>query len=130
MKNGTYGILGAATDFLLTVLIAATVIFSVFFIKALLYPNDTSAHSTVIVTEPMPLCHAGAIREGDSLFDPISKRKVGTVSQILEFNNGRQVYYRLTFLCSVTPKSTSLRTANLWFYFKLSTGGNDADQQI
>ena len=130
MKKETYTGWGVALDFSITVLLLILLCGSFWLSERLLYPDNTEEHYTVIETEKMPLCHSGSIKCGQALFDTVTKRKVGTVTKVYEYIEKNRVYYRITLIGSVRPRSMAMRTQDIWFYFTDITEEYDAHQQI
>ncbi|MBR2650389.1 MAG: hypothetical protein IKD45_01895 [Clostridia bacterium] len=118
MQKNSYTGWGQVLDFAITVSLIAFLLLAVWLGGKLLYPEATAEKYTVIETERMPICHSGSIACGEAVYDTVTKRRIGTVTDIREYIDGDRMYYRLTVRTSASPRSNALRTRDVWFYFK------------
>ena len=120
MKNRVKSkvLLSIFVDFLFIVSFLSIVIGAFFISKAILYPSGNGAVELKIQTEEVSREYIGDIRLGDSVYDTLTKREVGKVTEIEIKDRGDSIYFILTLDASFTPRSKALRTENLWFYFK------------
>lgn len=107
---------------LIIILIALTIIF---FMKKILYPEESYTGEIKIRTELMPSELETEIYEGQALYDTLTKRKIGTVSNFEVKRDGDKIYFLITAELTAMPRGKSLRTRDLWFYFA-NAGVNDS----
>lgn len=119
MKNKAKSkvILSIFADFLLLSLLIAVVIGSIFVSKLVLYPEPSYEGELTVRTEKMPEEYEASLKVGDFVFDTLTKRRVGKITSVTPFHQGEEVYFLLTLDASFKPRSKSLRTRELWFYF-------------
>jgi len=104
-------------DFIILSVIFAIFAFSIFFIRNILFDSTTSARTVIFKTEVIPVEKALPPNEGDILYDPITKRKVGRVKEAYatEYNGG--ISFIITADITAQPRTDALRTVGLWFRF-------------
>lgn len=107
-------------DFLFLTIIFSVIILSVFAIKLLFNPTSDATGALVFETEPIPLKFEDALHENDVLYDTLTKRKVGEITEIKRVYIGDRVKFIIKTDASFTPKSESLRTSSLWFKYSLT----------
>ena len=119
-KNDTKSkqLLSNIIDFLIFTGIALTIFASGFFLKLLLYPERNTKSKFKIETEPLQLSHAKMIQAGDVIYDPITKRALGEIYEVERIDDGERVKLVISFLSEDKPKGKSLRTKDVWFYYK------------
>ena len=120
MKNQAKSkrLLSNIIDFTIAAALFSLIIGAVFFIKALLYPGASEGGEMRIRTEIMPSEHRGSLHVGDTVFDTLTKRRVGEITdmRVIECEDGK-IYFLLALDSVTAPRGKSLRTAELWFYF-------------
>ena len=122
MKNALKSkvILSIFVDFVIMVVIALVVFGSIFVVKNVLYPEKSAVSDIKIQTERMPKKFKDSLAIGDTVFDTLTKRRVGQIKDIYLFESESDVYFVLTLDAAFYPLSKALRTEKLWFYFKSS----------
>ena len=106
-------------DFLFLLLLISICIGAFFALRALFSVDKKVSGEIKIRSELMPREHSLDISVGDAVYDPLTKRRVGSVSDIEIRECGDNVYFLLTLDASIMPRGSSLRTEELWFYFTL-----------
>lgn len=104
-------------DFAFIVIAISLVCGALFVAKSVLYPQKSFSGDLKIRTEYMPLEYKHELREGDIVFDTLTKRKVGVIKNVEVDEGDEDVRFFITLDAAFKPRSKSLRTQNLWFYF-------------
>ena len=104
-------------DFLFILIFVCVVSGTVYVLKYVLYPEEDAPKSLLIRTEYMPNGYRYALSVGDEVYDTLTKRKVGQITdaEITEMNG--EICFYITIDARFTPRSRALRTRDLWFYF-------------
>ena len=110
-------LLSIFADFLFSILIFTLLIAFVFVAKLILYPTDTGAMTLTLRTESMPRRFESVISEGDTVFDTLTKRAVGKIKHIERLYESDRVSFIIEIDARFKPKSESLRTPKLWFFY-------------
>ena len=104
-------------DFVFIIILISVIATAFFSVKFLLYPEQSCEGELKIRTEVMPKEYEHFISVGDSLFDTLTKRRVGEVTSLYTVEKDEEIYFILTVDAKFTPRSKALRTGELWFYF-------------
>ena len=104
-------------DFVFIIILISVIATAFFSVKFLLYPEQSCEGELKIRTEVMPKEYEHLISVGDSLFDTLTKRRVGEVTSLYTVEKDEEFYFILTVDAKFTPRSKALRTGELWFYF-------------
>ena len=104
-------------DFVFIIILISVIATAFFSVKFLLYPEQSCEGELKIRTEVMPKEYEHLISVGDSLFDTLTKRRVGEVTSLYTVEKDEEIYFILTVDAKFTPRSKALRTGELWFYF-------------
>lgn len=110
---------GVILDFFILLIIFSVVLFSIAFCRSLLFRETSHPSELTFITEAMPIAFEGKISEGDTVYDTLTKRKLGTISTVERIYTGGRVKFIITTSASFTPRSDALRTKSLWFRVKL-----------
>ena len=81
--------------------------------RKVLYTDRCEAYSMAVITEELG-SHAGLLRYGEDVYDNITKRKVGKITDARILDGGR---VRLVLDVYAKPRGASLRTRAVWFYY-------------
>ena len=111
--------LGAAFDFAALTLLFAAISFSVFFARLLLFGEAQKTGDIAIITETVPLYFDEKIKVGDTVYDTLTKRRVGVIKSVSREYSQDGVSFTITADASRRPSSDTLRTRELWFKIKL-----------
>lgn len=98
-------------------IIAAIVTISIFLIKFVLFEEKTDTKIYTVSTEILNKKFHSELNQNDILYDPITKRRIGTIDSLKGFECDEGTKFIITFTSPITPKSKYLRTKNLWFEF-------------
>ena len=109
--------LSVLTDFIIMSAILFILAGSFAFVKALLFSRESEVGTVHIKTEVLPISYSGGIRVSDTVFDTLTKRKVGTVAELSEIREGDRIYFLITLDTVSAPRSAALRTQELWFEY-------------
>lgn len=93
-------------------------LFAFFITKTILYPEEKEAGELTVQTERMPKEYLFELSIGDSVFDTLTKRRVGEITAAESYEENGEIYFILTLEADFKPRSGALRTDKLWFYFK------------
>lgn len=120
MKNSRISkrLLSNLIDFVFAITLISLLIGTLLFVKTLLYPETSDGGELTLRTELMPSEHREDLRVGDTVFDTLTKRRVGEITdlQVIEAQDNK-IYFLLTLDAEFSPRGKSLRTVELWFYF-------------
>ena len=112
-------LLSIFVDFLFIVVIVS-IVFGIFFtVKAVLYPKENGSGKITVRTELMPTEFENSLSVGDSVFDTLTKRRVGEIAALEKLQREDKIFFLLTINASFIPRSKALRTENLWFYYAM-----------
>ena len=104
-------------DFTFIVIAIALICGALLIAKSVLYPQQSFSGDLKIRTEYMPLEYKHELRAGDIVFDTLTKRKIGVIKNVEVDEGDEDVRFFITLDATFKPRSKSLRTQNLWFYF-------------
>ena len=104
-------------DFIILVVLLSIVFCGFFITRLLLYPNESGEKALTVRTEYMPKEYRSDLSVGDTLYDTLTKRTVGEITKITTHEKDGKICFYLTFDAKFTPRSKSLRTRDLWFWF-------------
>lgn len=104
-------------DFAIIVIFISIIIGIVFIGKMMLFPTPDEEGRISIRTEVMPEEYKSYLCVGDTVFDTLTKRRVGQIQNIEVRESEGGVYFVLAIDSAFTPRGKSLRTRNLWFYY-------------
>ena len=120
MKNSAKSkrLLSNLVDFAFVITLISLVVGTLFFVKMLLYPEQNEGGGLTLRSETMPGGYREDLHVGDTVFDTLTKRRVGEISelQVIEHPDGK-IHFLITLDAEFSPRGKSLRTAELWFYF-------------
>ena len=105
------------TDFVIILMILALTLSSFFAVKSILYSRRGSALRITVLTEPLPNDLEGSIRIGDTVYDNLTKKRLGEIDSILLIHSEETVRYEISFISFFEPRGDSLRTKSVWFRF-------------
>ena len=111
-------LLSIFVDFVIIVFLFSVICGSIFIAKLILYPEQKVGGELNIMTERMPSGYINSISVGDTVFDTLTKRRVGEVTALKAVESENEVYFLITLNAAFHPRSKALRTNKLWFYFK------------
>ena len=106
-------------DFMILSAMLAAVCSGIFIIKNILFDSPSSNESIRILTEDIPSEYATLAKAGAPLYDPITKRCIGSISEVYPIYNGNRVKFIIEAEVSAMPRGDSLRTRELWFRFSV-----------
>ena len=106
-------------DFMILTITFCFIICAVFFTKSVIFNDQNSPVTLTVVTEPIDSEYKQLINKGDTLYDSITKRKLGIIEWISEdwIDDGR-IRFIIKFKSKYIPKSKSLRSKDIWFYYE------------
>ena len=110
-------LLSIFTDFVFIVALLCIVLMFFFGLKLLLYPEQSYEGELKFRTELMPKQYSESLNTGDTVFDTLTKRRVGTLREVKAIESGGEIYFMCTLDAEFIPHSKALRTRELWFYF-------------
>ena len=110
-------LLSIFVDFAFIVIAISLICGALFVAKTVLYPQKSFSGDLRIRTEYMALEYKGELRVGDSVFDTLTKRKVGIIKDLEVDQNSEGMRFFITLDANFKPRSKAMRTQNLWFYF-------------
>ena len=110
-------LLSIFADFLFMIIAIAILISAIFISRSILYPQRSFAGELNIRTEYMPKEYKGELKVGSVLYDTLTKRRVGEIKALEEDENDGKIRFFITLDASFKPRSKSLRSDTLWFYF-------------
>lgn len=104
-------------DFIFITLFFSILGGAIFIGRKILFPEDTAPSTLAVRTEFMPLEYIRDVSVGDDVFDTLTKRKLGSITNISSEEANGLVRFHITIDSKFTPRGKSLRTRKLWFYF-------------
>ena len=110
-------LLSKFVDFGFIVILSLVIIGSFLISKALLYPDKNTGGEIRIRTELMPAEYSSELCVGDAVFDTLTKRRIGEITELEIIERENKIYFFLTLDADFIPRSKALRTPRLWFYF-------------
>lgn len=110
---------GVVFDFFALTVLFSAVLLSVLFAKHLLFRENGDPRELTFITEAIPSELEGRIAVGDTLYDTLTKRKLGEIKSLDRIYESDKVKFILKIDASFTPSSEALRTDSLWFRVKL-----------
>lgn len=110
---------GVVFDFFALTVLFSAVLLSVLFAKHLLFSENGDPRELTFITEAIPSELEGRIAVGDTLYDTLTKRKLGEIKSLDRIYESDKVKFILKTDASFTPSSEALRTDSLWFRVKL-----------
>ena len=117
-RNTAYPPSGQFLDFLILLAIFISISSAVFLSSNILFGIRTTSRCITVESELMPYIHLGKLSEGDTVYDTVSKRSLGSVSELSVIEKDGGFCYRFTLEGTAYPKGRALRTKRIWFYFK------------
>ena len=110
---------GATVDFFIILLLYLSVSLSIFFASVLLYGRpQTEAHLSVI-TEELDTIYRDYVRLGDSVYDTLTKRCLGEISDLEVIDTGSGIRFKFSSEVRCMPKGKALRTPTLRFDYSI-----------
>lgn len=114
-------LISAALDLLIGAALLFMLIAAVVGIRALLYRDELTHKAEMhIVTEPLSDESRALLHVGDTVYDTLTKRRVGAISRLIVQDNGSVA---ITIAAERTPRGSSLRTALVWFEYTEENNG-------
>ena len=110
---------GVVFDFFALTAMFSAVLLSVLFAKHLLFRENGDPRELTFITEAIPSELEGRIAVGDTLYDTLTKRKLGEIKTLDRIYESDKVKFILKTNAIFTPSSEALRTDALWFRVKL-----------
>ena len=110
-------------DFILLIFIFGTFLTSFYFGRKILFYTFSDGGELIFLTESMPGEFEKLLLEGDAIYDTITKKKIGIVLSRVALLEGDSVRFVITTNADYIPKSSSLRTAKLWFTYEIKEQG-------
>jgi hypothetical protein len=104
-------------DFIISLLIVAATVFSVWGAKEILYGKKNEPCRITIVTEPISKEITATVKLGDPIYDNLTKKQIGTVDFVSATDLGEFFIYRISLMSANKPRGNSLRTKTLWFRY-------------
>lgn len=106
------------TDFFLILLMFVLLFSLIFCVRFLLNYNGTARGRMTLRTELMDKSHDNKLRIGDTLYDSVTKAKIGMINELYCFESGELIYYVISVDAVQSPRSQALRTKTLWFEYE------------
>ena len=106
-------------DFVILTIVFGFIACAVCFIRLVIFKDQLSAVTITVITESIDSEYKQLINKGDTLYDSITKRKLGVIEWISEdyIGDGR-IRFIIKFKSKYVPKSKSLRSKDIWFYYE------------
>ena len=104
-------------DFLFIVALICVITVSALAAKLVLYPSESVGGELHIRTEYMPEEYRELLHLYDTVFDTLTKRRVGEITRLTVDERDGEIRFHITLSAKFTPNSRALRTKELWFYF-------------
>ena len=111
-------LLSILIDFLFLIAIFGTIALGILFSKNVLFAKDKQLGSFTFITEELPLSMKDDIQIGDSLYDTLTKRKIGRIENLTLIESENSVQFILSTSEAICPRGSSLRTRDVWFYIR------------
>ena len=110
-----------AVDFFILISIVALLCICYFGIRLLLYPGSSYIGELQLITQPLEDSFAQLLCVGDTVYDTLTKRRVGEVTAITEMNRGDgSMQLTLAIDAERMPRGRALRTRYLWFEYTVT----------
>ena len=106
------------TDFFLLLMIFALLLSVIFCVRFLLNYSGTSRNIITFRTELMDKRHENKLHTGDTLYDSVTKAKIGVINELYCLSSGELIYYVVSVDAVQIPRSRTLRTNRLWFEYE------------
>jgi hypothetical protein len=120
-KNKSFLSRGVITDFLILTALFFALSYSFFAFYKLLYHGSENPGQITVITEAVPAFYEKSIRTDDAIYDPITKRKIGTVEECQSVaDNGDKIRFIIKISAEHMPRGNSLRTKKLWFQYRIT----------
>lgn len=84
----------------------------------LLYPEPPVSGMLKITLLPLEYSFAERLSAGDTVYDTLTKRKVGIIKDISAEKVGERVTLTLLIIAERSPRGKALRTRSLWFEYE------------
>jgi len=104
-------------DFVFLIIIFSIIISFIFITSRILYPGGNKENTLVIRTEKLSRNFDNSLKRNDTVYDTLTKRKLGEIKDLGREYDGDQFSFIITIDAKFTPKSESLRTKSLWFRY-------------
>ena len=106
---------GIAFDFLIAVLIFALLCASLLFAREILFHESEKDLHLTLTTEVIPSEFGDRLAAGDTVYDCLTKRKLGKICKLTRVNSKSGVRFVVEIDATHSPSSNTLRTKALWF---------------
>ena len=112
-------LLSLFVDFIILVLVFSLIVGFIFILKLLLYTDREPCNDITLLTESLPLRYENALKEGDSVYDTLTKREIGKIKSLKRTYDEDRVKFLIGIDAKFKPRSESVRTKRLWFNYRL-----------
>ncbi len=119
-------LLSVFVDFLFLTFLFFMIAASAIALRFLFYPKGETSEIIICTTEKLPLSFENTLSVNDTVYDPISKRKIGEIKNLKPIYDGERVKFIIEIDAKFKPKSDSLRTRSLWFRYYINSEGTEA----
>ena len=102
------------TDAYILLIIFSVILLGFVALRSLLYPEGRMTEELVIRARGVPTEYRSALNTGDLLFDSITKRQIGRITEIKRIYAGNRVEFIITVDACRMPKG-ALRSREIWF---------------
>ncbi len=118
MRNSKQ-LLSIFIDFIFLISFALCLCLIFLFGKYVLYRDFDKGGELYILTESTNKEYINDLSVGDTLFDTLTKRKIGTADHVKAISSEESVQFIISVKANYTPKSKALRTERLWFKYEI-----------
>lgn len=102
-------------DFLILLSFGIIITIAILFIKSIVYFDITAPESVTFITEALPISDLNPPLPGDTVYDPITKRKIGTVTKARILHQEDGTHFYITAQITARPRTNAVRTTDIWF---------------
>lgn len=111
-----------ALDFLIITLLLLCAAYLVYGANRLLYSDTEKLGKITVISEPVSDYYEGSLQISDSVYDPITKRKIGEITELEIISENGKIRFLIGLDSLRTPRGNSMRTKRLWFKYQISDG--------
>ena len=105
-------------DFFILVSLAAVILGGIYLARLILYPGFDSPQLIRLEVGPIDKIYSASLEKGDLIYDTVTKRRIGYITDIERREVGEEVYVTLTAYAERKPRASALRTPKLWFEYR------------
>lgn len=110
---------GIIIDFLILCVLFFALSYFFFASFRLLYRDSEAGGQISVTTEAVPSFYENCLHNGDVIYDPITKRKIGIIDEFQMLNEGDKIRFIIKISAEHMPRADSMRTKNFWFKYSI-----------